>query len=96
MSLHDVSTSLHATPSGLVMFREQEIPSSFLDDCRSLRIASSHMRERELHHVASVPAEVFDLWHVQGLRPYDMTPREIVAKLNADDLGAFVVTAKHL
>lgn len=97
MHLHDVSTSIKAhSDDKLVIVREQEIPEGFLDDCRSLRLASAHMREREMHHVASVPAELFDLWHSQGLRPYDMTPRQIVAKLNADNLGVFVVTAKSV
>ena len=95
MALQDVSTSLHHTDAGLVILREQDIPDGFLDDCRSLRHASAGLREAEFHHVASVPAAVFDLWHAQGLRPYEMTPRQIVAKLNADDLGVFVVTSKH-
>ena len=94
--MFDVRTSFGAQDDKLVIVREQDIPDDFLDDCRSLRLASAHMREREFHHVASVPAEVFDLWAAQGLEPFKMTPRQIVAKLNSEDLGVFVVTSKNL
>lgn len=94
--MHDVSTSLVPTSSGLVIFRSQEIPDDFLDALRSERLASASIREGEHHHVASVPAEVFDLWHAQGLDPFNMTGREIVRRLRHDNLEVFITTAKRV
>lgn len=96
MRLHDVDTHLTPTDAGLLVFRSQEIPSEFLDGLKSERLASASIREGEFHHVADVPAAVWDLWTCQGLNPNGMSAREIVAKLNADDLGVFVTTSKAL
>jgi hypothetical protein len=92
----DVDTQVLPHEQGLVIAREQELPQAFLDSLKSERLASANMREREYHHVASVPAAVFDNWHARGLDPFNMTPRQIVAQLRKENLDIFVTTAKRV
>jgi len=92
-----VRTDLIGQDDGsLVIYREQDISDDFLDTLRSERLASRNVREREYMKVASVPAAVFDLWHAQGLDPWNMDAREVVARLRKDGLEDFLATTKEV
>jgi hypothetical protein len=74
----------------------QVIPGDFLDDLKSERLASAAIRSRELHRVASVPTQVVEVWKRQGYDFMRMSAKEIVRKLQADGLDAFITTNKAI
>jgi hypothetical protein len=91
---YDVTGSFVRDGDNLVYARSQEIPHEFLDGLRDERLASSHVREREFMKVASLPVSLVELWLAQGFNVYRESPRAIVARLKAHDLGAFLATSK--
>ena len=94
---YDVDTTVAALDADrLVISRVQDIPDEFMESLKSERLAMAAVRLGEHHHVASVPAAVFDMWAAQGLEPYSMTPREIVARLRRDNLEAFITTNRKV
>ena len=96
MNLIEPTVGIGENADGLFLHHEQAIPSTFLDDLKSERLAKAAMRCSEMERVASVPTFVVELWMRQGFDFYNATPREIVARLNANDLGAFVTTPKRV
>jgi hypothetical protein len=81
---------------GLFVKHEQEIPDDFLTMLKDERSAHDHLRHSELNRVASVPTSVIEIWMKQGLDPFRMTPREVVARLKRDGLDAFLATSKRV
>jgi hypothetical protein len=81
---------------GLYLKHDQTITDDFLDDLSSERLAKAAVRSGELNRVASVPTAVIELWLRQGVPFYQLTAREVVAKLQADGLSAFVSTPKRV
>lgn len=77
---------------GLYVKRTQVIPQEFLDDLKSERAARSNQKHQELNLVASVPTHIVELWLRQGIDVWHMTAREVVQKLERDNLQVFVVT----
>jgi hypothetical protein len=94
--LLDTELEFGQNADGVFEKRTQAIPDDFLDTLKSERHAKSMLRSREFNRVASVPTFVVELWNRQGFDFYRMTPREIVNKLNADELGSFVTTPKSV
>ena len=94
--LIDAETEFGANCEGLFTHTTQIIPDDFIDTLKSERHAKAAVRAAEFERVASVPTFVVELWMKQGLDFYNMSAREIVAKLNADDLGAFIATPKRV
>lgn len=80
----------------LVYTRTQSIPDEFLAGLRDSRIASSHVREREMMRVASVPVAVVELWRAQGFDIYREPNRAIVKRLREHNLEAFITTSKRV
>jgi hypothetical protein len=72
----------------------QTIDHDFLAGLRDTRTNSANVREGEMHRVASVPVAVVDKWLREGFDIFKETPRAIVARLNAEDLGVFITTSK--
>jgi hypothetical protein len=95
-TLLDNEPTIGSNADGLYLRHDQPITDDFLDSLKSERLAKAAIRAGEMHRVASVPTSVIELWMRQGYDFYRMTPREIVNKLNADDLGAFVATPKSV
>lgn len=95
-TLIDTETALGENVDGLYREHTQVIPDDFLDNLKSERHAKEHMRAGEHDRVASIPTFVVELWMRQGYDFTRMSAREIVAKLRADDLHAFIATPKRV
>lgn len=77
---------------------KQDIPDEFLDNIQAIKTHQAGRFAADDIHVASIPAAVIDHWFRQGFNIWDrnVTPREIVARLNADDLTKFICTPKAI
>jgi hypothetical protein len=75
---------------------EQEIPEFAMQDLRELRTHSANRREGEFMKVASIPVVVVDKWAREGFDVFKASAKEIVAKLQAEDMGYFMATSKSL
>ena len=78
----------------LAVVRSQEITKDFLDDIHSERMATTEMRTAEHQRVASVPTSLVDSWLAQGIPFWDLSAREIVKRLERENLTAFITTGK--
>lgn len=74
--------------------RDQVIPTSYLDELRAERDASSTTRAKEYHRVASIPVNLVELWLAQGFNVYTAEPDEIVKRLKAEGFDAFITSNK--
>lgn len=95
-NVFDAETTFGANVDGLYMVHEQAITSDLLDTLKSERLAKAACRSGELDRVASVPTVVIEIWQRQGFDFYNASAKEIVARLNAHDLGAFIATPKRI
>lgn len=75
---------------------EQDVADHVLDDLKDLRTRSASRREGEFMKVASIPVVVVDKWMREGFDVFKASAKEIVAKLNAEDLGHFMATSKRI
>ncbi|MES1994445.1 MAG: hypothetical protein V4457_12850 [Pseudomonadota bacterium] len=96
MKLLDANTAINANVDGLYQEHTQAIADDLLDNLKSERHAKAALRSGDYDRAASIPTFVVELWIRQGYDFYNMTAREIVAKLNADNLGAFIATPKRV
>lgn len=78
----------------LAVVRQQEITKDFLDDIHSERMATRELRTADHQRVASVPTSLVDSWLSQGIPFWDLSAREIVRRLERDNLHAFITTDK--
>jgi hypothetical protein len=93
----DLQTALRDTSEGLLLHREQTIHSDYLDDLRKVKDASlEHMGNREMHRVASVPVELVERWMSQGFNIYEAPAKDIVKRLQAEQMDAFITTKRSL
>lgn len=86
------------TDAALVVKKEQAIPQSFLDRLKTARDESANNRMGDYHRVASIPTVVVEQWMRDGFNIYDknVTAKEIVARLQRENLGAFMTTTKRI
>lgn len=96
--LNDAEWSVKDDIDQLTIRKDQEITDEFLDDLKDRRFNSSHVREKEFMHVASIPTAVVEKWMREG---FDIlsgkhTAREIVQRLKAENLDAFLATNKRV
>lgn len=96
MRLLDSETSFGSNADGLYISYEQAIPSEFIDSLKSERAAKEHLRAAEMDRVASIPTAVVEIWLRRGIPFYQMSAREIVARLSAEGLDAFISTPKRV
>lgn len=74
----------------------QHLPQSFLDSLKAERSQSMDQRERNYMKVASVPVAVHEQWLRDG---FDMTKepvKDVLKRLHAQNLDAFITTSKSL
>jgi hypothetical protein len=98
-SMHDVDWNIGEDVGGLLIRKDQEITSDFLDDLKDRRFASSQVREREYMHVASIPVVVVEKWINEGfniLSDKNITHADIVARLKREHLDGFLATNKRV
>lgn len=96
MNLIDTNAELVSGVGELAIRRVQEIPDDFLESLKCERTAKAHLKAGELNRVASVPTQVIDIWLRQGFDFWNASAHDIVARLNAHDLGAFITTPKRV
>jgi hypothetical protein len=86
------------TDAALVVKKEQPIPQSFLDRLKQDRDESSNSRMKDYVRVASIPTVVVEKWMREGFDIYDKNVKasEIVARLKAESLDAFLTTNKRI
>jgi hypothetical protein len=96
--LDGVKTEFEADAGGLVLKKSQEIPQSLLDSIKAKRDDSINHREGEFMHVASIPAVIAEKWMREGFNILDpnVNGKEIVRRLRAENLDAFLTTEKSL
>jgi len=80
----------------LYRVREQGITQRFLDNCQAERSDKGNSRSGDWEKVASVPTVVIDKWLAQGIPFYELSPHEILMRLSAENLGAFITTNKRI
>lgn len=94
--LIDTHSSFGSNVDGTFVHHKQVITDDFLETLKSERHAKAHMKHGEMNRVASVPTFLVELWQRQGFNIYEHSPREIVARLQAHDLQAFITTPKSV
>lgn len=80
----------------LVIKRTQDIPSSFLDDLKHDKFATSNRPAGNWHRIASIPTGVVEKWRREGFDIHNASAKEIVRRLSSEDLGAFITTTKAI
>ncbi len=95
-NLFDINTQYGENADGVFRKHTQEIPSWHLDSLKDQRYEMTNKREGEFMRVASIPTSVVEQWIRQGYNIYEMSGKEIIKKLKADNLDAFLTTNKQL
>lgn len=90
--LLDNEVTFKSNADGLYLLHEQAITSEFLDLCKDTRSAQADLRSRQMNQVASVPTHVIEIWLRQGIDVWNMTPREVVQRLERESLQAFITS----
>ena len=80
----------------LVRKHTQNITQAFLDDLKDARNESTSKPMGEFHKVASIPTVVAEKWLREGFDLWEATGEQIVRKLQAEDMGAFMATEKRI
>lgn len=93
-TLIDANTTFGENADGLFQEHTQVLTDDFMESLKSERYAKAALRAGEHDRVASIPTFVVELWLRQGVPFYQMSAKQIVAKLRADDLDAFITTPK--
>lgn len=99
IELVDVDTNLVANrDGGLGLLKSQEISSSFFQDLRDDRMASSNSRMGEFHKVASIPTFIVEKWMREGFNIFDknISMKDIIRKLNSDDMTNLMATTRKV
>lgn len=96
--LIDADTRLRFEKDHAVRKITQEVPKSFLDGLRRKRDASGEKSTGDMHHVASIPVAIVEKWMAEGFNIFDknVNLKEIVKRLNSEDMTAFMVTNKRI
>lgn len=93
--LSDVHWAIGDNTDGLLIRKDQQITSAFLDGLKEDRETSKDPA-REFHKVASIPVVVVEKWLREGFDIYREDLKAIVKKLRDEDLTAFMATDKRI
>lgn len=77
----------------------QHIPQWHLDNLKEQRNRSSEQQESEFMRVASIPVVVVEKWMREGfdiMSDRNITGRDIIKRLKAENLDAFLTTEKSI
>ncbi|MGC3025833.1 hypothetical protein ACPUER_11885 [Burkholderia sp. DN3021] len=91
-----VNVSVASNTDGHIIETHQVIPDSLLQSLADKRLASHNVREREMMHVASIPAALVDRWLREGYDVFQEPIKKTVAKLKNENLEYFLATAKDI
>ena len=91
-NLKSTTTEILCDADGLVNKTTQQVPHSFLTQLREQRDNSTTATENT--KVASIPIAVVEKWQREGfdITDQNVTAQEILMRLKAEDLGAFITT----
>jgi hypothetical protein len=90
---------ISADNDNYVRQHSQHITQEFLDDIKDQRNQSAGRREGNFMRVASIPTSVVEQWMREGfniMSDKNITGKEIVARLKAESLDAFLTTDKQI
>jgi hypothetical protein len=74
----------------------QEIPQWHLDALAQQRNESKSKAEGEFMRVASIPTVIVEKWMREGFNIWEVDGKEIVKRLKAENLDAFLTTEKSI
>ncbi|GAB5503420.1 hypothetical protein [Pyruvatibacter sp.] len=83
------------SPDDIGITFNQHIPDAHLAALRSERMASKDNR-KDYQRVASVPTEVVHKWKREGFDIFKEDAKAIIARLQKEDLTAFITTNKQV
>jgi hypothetical protein len=97
-NLVGVTTDFGEDADGLFIKKTQDIPKHLLSDNLEHRNNSTAQREGEFMKVASIPVVVVEKWMKEGFNILDpnIDGREIIKRLKAENLDAFLTTEKSI
>ena len=81
---------------GMIRKHTQAISQAFLDDLKDSRNDSTSRPMGDFHRVASIPTAVVEKWLREGFNIWEADGPEIVKRLKAEDLHAFMATEKRI
>lgn len=93
--LSDVHWAIGDNTDGLLIRKDQEITSEFLDQLADERLASKAL-SNDFHKLASIPVVVVEKWLREGFDIYREDAKAILKKLRDEDLTAFIATTKRV
>ena len=95
LTLTDVHWDIDDNVDGLLVRKDQEITSDFLDQLSDERLASK-APSSDFHKLASIPVVVVEKWLREGFDIYEQDAKAILKKLRDEDLTAFIATTKKV
>jgi len=98
VKLSGVQHGFHMDSGGLLNKRTQHISQEFLDNLKEQRNDSTNHLEGDYMRVASIPTVIVEKWMAEGFNIFDQNidGREIVKRLKAEGLEAFLTTEKSI
>ena len=78
------------TDKELVFKNFQDIPDWYIQKLKDQTEAQASTPGKEMRRVASIPEAIVHAWTKQGFDIYTASAQEIVARLQKEDLGAFI------
>ena len=98
VKLDGVQHDFHVDSGGLYNHRTQDISQSFLDSLKEQRNNSTKQREGDYMRVASIPTVIVEKWMKEGFNIFDknIDGKDIVKRLKAENLDAFLTTEKSI
>jgi hypothetical protein len=96
MKLLEAEPSFIDGPDGLIIRKDQTITDDFLRDAAEKRNTTE--RTGWFHEVAEIPTGVVEVWKSQGfdINDRNIKARDIVKRLRAEGLEAFITTNKRV
>lgn len=98
IKLDSVINEFEYNADGLVLKKSQDIPQTLLDSIKEQRNSSKDHKEGEFMKVASIPAVIAEKWMREGFNILDpnVNGKEILKRLRAENLDAFIATEKSI
>jgi hypothetical protein len=98
VNLIGIDTQYDADVDGVFRKHTQNITQDFLDDIKEQRDHSKDKREGDFMRVASIPTVVVEKWMREGFNILDpnVNGKEIIRRLKAENLDAFLTTDKSI
>lgn len=99
VDMFEADQSFADGPDGLIIRHDQEITPELLDHLADARHNSQHSREGDFMHVAAIPTIIVEQWQRDGfdiMNDRNITASQIVARLKAENLTAFLATNKRV